>query len=90
MDEITFVDVLTHYQMKLQEVSDAVNDLKSRLRKVAAESEAAWRSPAADTFLLKLNAVDAELAKTLSEISEAFVKLTAIGDDLAADVTTVI
>lgn len=90
MDEITFVDVLTHYKMKLQETSDTVNGIKDRLRKIGAETDAAWHSPAADAFLQKLEAVDGELAKTLSEISEAFVKLTAIGDDLAADETTVI
>ena len=31
MEEITFVDVLTHYQMKLKEASDEVETIKNQL-----------------------------------------------------------
>ena len=44
-----------------------------------------WTGQAADACRLKLDTVHTELTKTLSELSEALVKLSAIGDLLAED-----
>lgn len=90
MDEITFTDVLTHYQMKLKEVSDEVEMLKNHIKKAESHIDAGWTGIAADACRLKLESVNGEFAKTLTEISEALIKLSAIGEVLAEDETTLV
>lgn len=90
MDEITFVDVLTHYQMKLKEASDEVETLKNYIKKAEIHIDTGWYGTAADACRLKLESVNGELAKTLTEISEALIKLSAIGEVLAEDETTLV
>ena len=90
MEEITFVDVLTHYQMKLKEASDEVETIKNQIQKAESYIDMGWAGTAADACRLKLQSVNGELAKTLIEISEALIKLSAIGEELALDETTLI
>ena len=65
MDEITFLDVLTHYQMKLKEASDEVETLKTHIKKAESHIDSGWSGAAADACRLKLESVNGELAKTL-------------------------
>jgi len=90
MDEITFVDVLTHYQMKLKEASDEVETIKNQVKKAEGTIDSGWTGAAADACRLKLESVNGELAKTLTEISEALIKLSAIGETLAEDEITLV
>ena len=90
MDEITFLDVLTHYQMKLKEASDEVETLKTHIKKAESHIDSGWSGAAADACRLKLESGNGELAKTLTEISEALIKLSAIGEVLAEDETTLV
>lgn len=85
MEEITFVDVLTHYQMKLKEASDEVETIRNQLKKAQSHVDSGWGGDAADACRLQLESVDGELTKTLSELSEALVKLSAIGELLAEE-----
>lgn len=90
MDEITFVDVLTHYQMKLKEASDEVETIKNQVKKAESHIDTGWVGSAADACRLKLESVNGELTKTLTEISEALIKLSAIGESLAEDEITLV
>ena len=90
MEEITFVDVLTHYQMKLKEASDEVETIKNQVKKAESHIDSGWTGAAADACRLKLESVNGELAKTLTEISEALIKLSAIGEVLAEEETTLV
>lgn len=83
MDEITFEDVLTHYQLKIKEAYDDVETLKNDLKKAQAGIEAGWSGAASEACFEKLEAITQELTKTLAELSQAQVKLTVIGDLLA-------
>lgn len=85
MEEITFLDVLTHYQMKLKEVSDEVETIKAQIKKAESYIDAGWTGTAAEACRLKLETVNNELGKTLAEMSEALIKLSAIGDALAEE-----
>ena len=90
MEEITFVDVLTHYQMKLKEASDEVETIKNQVKKAESHIDSGWIGAAADACRLKLESVNGELTKTLTEISEALIKLSAIGEFLAEEETTLV
>lgn len=85
MEEITFLDVLTHYQMKLKEVSDEVETIKTQIKKAEGHIDTGWTGTAAEACRLKLETVNNELGKTLAEMSEALIKLSAIGDALAEE-----
>lgn len=83
MDEITFEDILLHYEGKLKEAADEVETLKNTLRKCLDSAESGWTGAAGDAFRRKLEDVQEELKKADAELSEALLKLTAIGDELA-------
>lgn len=85
MEEITFTDVLTHYQMKLQEASDEVTLIKNQLKKATGHIDAGWTGATADALRLKLETVSTDLSRTMNELSEALVKLSAIGELLAEE-----
>ncbi len=90
MEEITFEDVLTHYSLKLKEVSDEVETMKNLLKKAESSIDTGWTGSAADACRLKIESVNGDLAKTLAEISEALTKLLAISDSFAEEnITTV-
>lgn len=90
MEEITFEDILIHYSLKLKETSDEVEAIKNLLKKAEGSIDAGWTGSAADACRLKLESVNGDLAKTLTEISEALIKLSAISESFAEEnITTV-
>lgn len=89
MDEITFEDVLTHYQLKIKEAFDEVETVKNELKKAQAGLETGWSGEAAEACHTKLETIQQDLAKTLAELSQAQVKLSVIGDLLTEEFTTV-
>lgn len=90
MDEITFVDVLTHYRLKLKEVNDEIETLKNYMKKAEESIDCGWKGAAADACRCKLEAVGDELTKTQAELSEALIKLSAISEQVAQEeITTV-
>ncbi len=82
MQEITFEDVLTHYQLKLKELSDEIAELENEIKKSYICIENGWKSDAGESCTLKLQTVETELSKVKSEISESQIKLTAIVGNL--------
>ncbi len=90
MEEITFEDALTHYQIKLREISDRIDTMRNRIRKAQDHIDLGWRGPAADACRAKLEYADERLVRALSEISEAQIKLSLIGEELYSDQITLI
>ena len=90
MEEITFLDVLTHYQIKLREITDEIEAIKKLLKKAEGYIDTGWSGDAAQACRLKLESVNNELSKTLAETSEALIKLSAIGDVLAEEAAPII
>lgn len=78
MQELTFEDVLTHYQMKVREVSDGMDTLKTILAKVQTAIESGYNGASSDALKDKLETVRHNIVKTQSQISEALVKLSAL------------
>ena len=85
MESITFEDVLIHYQTRLKETSDEIETIKSEIKKAESYIDSGWQGDAADVCRLKLETVNGELSKALSDISEALVKLSAINEELASE-----
>lgn len=83
MDEITFDDMLFHYEGKLKEASEEIQNIKNQIKKVNALLNSGWSGKAADACREKLEYVAGELMKSDSEISEALTKLSAVGELLA-------
>lgn len=84
MEEITFEDVLTHYQLKLREAAEEIEGARNLLKKGGAELDYGWKGEAADALRIKLEEITSELVKALSNISEAQIKLSAISEELEA------
>ena len=82
MEEITFVDMMFHYEEKLKESSEGIQSIKNQINKLNAVIDSSWSGKAASACRDKLDFVIEELAKTESEISEALVKLSAVGEIL--------
>ena len=83
MDEITFDDMLFHYEAKLKEASEEIQNIKKQIKKMGAVFDSGWSGKAAAACREKLEYVAGELAKSDSEISEALIKLSAVGELLA-------
>lgn len=84
MDEITFEDVLMHYQGKLQELSDQIQDIRSSVQQAHICAEEGWHGLAAAACMEKLDELSVELSRTDGDISEALVQLGAVGAAAAA------
>ena len=85
MDEITLADLLSHYEIKLQEASDLVESSKKKLHSATNVVDSSWAGEAANACRIKLEAITKELAEAYSEISEARSKLSIITDLLAEE-----
>lgn len=90
MEELSFNDVLTHYQLKIREASEEVEAVRNLLRKAQTHMDAGWAGPAADACRIKLETLQADLTKTLADLSEALNSLTAIGEAAAEEIIPVI
>lgn len=85
MEEITFEDILVHYEGKLRETSEEIENIKNLLRNCVGSSEGSWSGNAAEAFRSKMEGVNAELTKAYGQLSEAMTKLTVIHELLAED-----
>ena len=90
MEELSFNDVLTHYQLKIREASEEVEAMRNLLKKAQSHMDAGWAGPAADACRLKLETLHAELTKTLADLSEALIGLTAISEAAAEEIIPMI
>ncbi len=85
MDEITFEDMLVHYEGKLQEAADELQNLRHSLKDVLAILESSWSGRAADACRRKLEEVGSHTAKSANALSDAQLQLSKIGELLFAD-----
>lgn len=83
MDEITFDDMLFHYEAKLKEASEEIQNIKRQIKQIIAALDSGWSGKAAAACREKLEYIAGELAKSDGEISEALIKLSAVGELLA-------
>lgn len=79
MDEITFEDVLSHYQNRLSDIYDQIQDLRNDVKLAIELVETGWKGHAADACMDKLNYYSEALYKADGEVSEALVQIAAIG-----------
>lgn len=86
MNEITFEDILFHYQGKLHGAAEEIETIRNQLKRILSDLDTVWSGEAANSFRLKLETVDAELRGTNNELSEAAIKLSAIEDILHGSV----
>lgn len=80
MDEITFMDALSHYQTVLSQLSEEVERIRSQLLLSRQTLDESWSGPAAEACRLKLETLYPELNRVLSELSDARLRLSIVGD----------
>lgn len=78
MDEVTFQDVLSHYQLKLKEINEELSVLRNDINSMSSIIEDGWISPAATACVVKLDTVYKQVAKTQEEISSTLVELCSV------------
>lgn len=78
MEVISYGDTLRHYQMKLNEVFDEIESISSQLRRAEEILEGGWSGSAAEACRTKIVSVNEEFSKSLSDVSEAILKLSDI------------
>lgn len=89
MEEITFEDILAHYELKLKETSDGLQNARANIKKAHSMIDSSWTGQSANVCSLKLQEISADILKSENEISEAMTKLSAIGQLLAeGNITT--
>ena len=80
MEEITFMDALTHYQTKLSQLGEEIEQLRHQLHLSRVTMDEAWKGPAAESCKAKLDGLHRELSRTLSDLSDARAKLSIVAD----------
>lgn len=88
MDEITFVDMLFHYEGKLKESVEEIQSIKSQVNRIRIMIDSSWSGKAASVSGEKLHFILNELTKTEGALSEALLRLSAIGELLAEPIYT--
>lgn len=82
MEEITFTDILTHYQIKLREAIDEIERIRSDMNHAEERIETGWSGEAAEACRFKIHEIDRQASKALDDLSDALVKLSSIDEIL--------
>lgn len=90
MEEITFEDILTHYELKLKESSENLQSVSQSIKKSISVIDSGWKGSAADTCRIKLEDIVLDIGKIQGNISDAMTKLSVIGELLADSETTLV
>ncbi len=89
MEEINFGDALVHYNNKIQEISDRVDELRTKVRTVQEIAAAGWKGRASEAFQDKMTLLTRNLTSCAVNISDARQSLVGIGnayeEELASD-----
>lgn len=92
MEEINFGDALVHYNNKLQEIADRVEELTAKV-KITQEIAVNWKGMASEAFQDKLLLLNRNLSTCAGNISDAKQLLVGIGtayeEELASEEKTV-
>lgn len=93
MEEITFLDALSHYETKLDALSQELERIKYQLNLSRQVLDETWKGPASEACKAKLDTLQPELNRVLSELSDARIRLGGIGelwqDEQAALITEI-
>lgn len=79
MDEITVEDMLLHYESRLKEAAEEIQRIQTQMQRMTLLLEDGWRGEAADACRDKLQSVIEELTRADGDLSDAMVKLSALG-----------
>lgn len=75
MEEITYNDVLLHYERMMTDITDELQQLKDRLEKISVYSQQVWKGEAGDACFEKTQELCEEIRKqfvTAEELTETF------------------
>ena len=78
MNEITFEDVISHYRIKIMELSDDMETLRQKLDAAHSIIDVSWKGLSADTCDEKVEYSKNEIAKANNELSVALSMLAGI------------
>lgn len=75
MEEITYNDVLVHYERMMTDITDELQRLKDRLDKISVYSQQVWKGEAGNACFEKTQELCEEIRKqlvTAEELTETF------------------
>lgn len=75
MQEITYEDIIRHYQLKIGEISEELEKMQRMISKVNHDFEDAWSGVNADIFREKLYEVGERVRRTEDCLEEVQKKL---------------
>lgn len=65
MEEITYNDVLVHYQRMMADITDELQQLENSLEKISVFSQQTWKGKAGDACFEKLQELCDEVKSSL-------------------------
>lgn len=71
MEEITYNDVLVHYQRMMADITDELQQLENSLEKISVFSQQTWKGKAGDACFEKLQELCDEVKKAAYESTRA-------------------
>ncbi len=71
MQEITYDDIIRHYQVKLGEIQEELEKMQNTLKDIEAESQETWSGPNADLFNEKMWTVKERVSRTEMNLDDA-------------------
>lgn len=83
MNELTYGDVIRHYERKLLECNEEIDALKARFAELDELERAAWKGGSAEAFLDKLCEMRELLARISQDLERCAVRLETIGSGCA-------
>ena len=78
MNEITFEDMLIHYESKVTELTDEITDVRNQFKRAIETAQISWRGRAAEAFEEKTMQMLAELTKADGLLSDVMTIIVAI------------
>lgn len=80
MEEIDFGNVLVHYNNKIQETSDRLDELRTKIKTVNEIAIEGWKCRASESFQDKMMLLTQDLNSCAVNISDARQALVGIGN----------
>lgn len=81
MEEITFLDIINHYRIKIKEISDDADQRKTDIKNIQANINTAWKCNSAEALNLKLEEIYSDIQSVQQELSEISAQLSLIEED---------
>lgn len=78
MQEITYDDIIRHYQIKLGEIQEELDKMQNLLKDIEIESQETWSGPNADLFNEKMWTVKERVSRAemnLDDVQQLLAKI---------------